>query len=128
MSDDESRWPETVMLRDTKLRDDHGGSGQRIYTTAGQGYPKARYIREDVALQKGSSVALYSVHESWLKWAINVAHLLRDPSEPDPIGSDELREFITRRVLRQNKTVATLTQRKYELLERLEKLTEERDR
>lgn len=128
MSDDETVWPETIMLRDTKLHDDQGGGGQRIYTTAGRGYPKVRYIREDVALRNGSSVALYSTYESWLKWAINVARLLSDPSEPEPVGTDELRAFITRRVVRQHKTIATLTQRKYELLERIEKLAEEKDR
>jgi hypothetical protein len=41
-------WPEYVMLRDTKLHDDMGGAGQRIYTTAGQGYEKIKYVRADL--------------------------------------------------------------------------------
>lgn len=42
-------WPEYVMLRDTKLHDDSGGLGQHIYTTAGAGYEKRKYILEAVA-------------------------------------------------------------------------------
>lgn len=42
-------WPEYVMLRDTKLHDDMGGLGQRIFTTAGAGYTKVKYVREDLA-------------------------------------------------------------------------------
>lgn len=37
------------MIRDTTLHDDIGGAGQRIYTTAGQGYEKREYIRSDLA-------------------------------------------------------------------------------
>ena len=42
-------WPERLMIRDTTLYDDIGGAGQRIYTTAGQGYEKREYVRADVA-------------------------------------------------------------------------------
>lgn len=42
-------FPERVSLRDTGLRDDLGGAGQRILTTAGQGYPKVTYVRADLA-------------------------------------------------------------------------------
>ena len=42
-------WPEYVMLRDTGLHDDSGGLGQHIYTTAGAGYEKRKYILEAVA-------------------------------------------------------------------------------
>lgn len=42
-------WPEYVMLRDTGLHDDAGGLGQRIYTTAGSGYKKRKYILEAAA-------------------------------------------------------------------------------
>lgn len=42
-------WPEYLMIRDTGLHDDQGGLGQRIYTTAGAGYKKVRYVREDLA-------------------------------------------------------------------------------
>lgn len=41
-------WPNRLELRDTKLHDDLGGSGQRIYTTAGQGYTKVMYVRSDI--------------------------------------------------------------------------------
>lgn len=41
-------WPDRLMIRDTQLHDDMGGAGQRIYTTAGQGYEKREYVRADV--------------------------------------------------------------------------------
>ena len=43
-----SIWPATLSIRDTQLFDDLGGAGQRIYTTAGQGYEKQEYIRGDL--------------------------------------------------------------------------------
>lgn len=43
-------WPEHLMIRDTGLADDMGGLGQRIFTTAGAGYIKKKYIREDLAI------------------------------------------------------------------------------
>ena len=42
-------FPKHIDVRDTKLNDDLGGLGQKIFTTAGQGYEKQRYIREDLA-------------------------------------------------------------------------------
>jgi hypothetical protein len=44
----EDGWPDYVMLRDTKLHDDMGGLGQRIFTTAGAGYKKVKYVRADL--------------------------------------------------------------------------------
>ena len=41
-------FPERLKLRDTGLHDDMGGAGQRIYTTAGNGYNKQEYIRADI--------------------------------------------------------------------------------
>jgi hypothetical protein len=41
-------WPNELMIRDTGLHDDMGGGGQRIYTTAGRGYQKVRYVRGDL--------------------------------------------------------------------------------
>jgi hypothetical protein len=41
----DGKWPDYVMLRDTGLHDDQGGLGQRIYTTAGAGYVKEKYVR-----------------------------------------------------------------------------------
>lgn len=41
-------WPQYVMLRDTELHDDMGGLGQRIYTTAGAGYHKEKYVHASV--------------------------------------------------------------------------------
>jgi hypothetical protein len=45
-------WPEYLDIRDTQLHDDMGGGGQRIYTTAGRGYEKRRYVRADVPLTR----------------------------------------------------------------------------
>lgn len=41
-------WPEYLMLRDTKIHDDSGGLGHRIYTTAGAGFEKRKYISADL--------------------------------------------------------------------------------
>ena len=41
-------FPDRLRIRDTRLYDDMGGAGQRIYTTAGQGYTKVEYIRADL--------------------------------------------------------------------------------
>lgn len=41
-------FPDYLMIRDTQLNDDAGGLGQRIYTTAGAGYAKVKYIRADL--------------------------------------------------------------------------------
>lgn len=37
-------WPPYLMIRDTGLHDDLSGGGQRIYTTAGRGYKKKKYV------------------------------------------------------------------------------------
>ena len=47
----DATWPERLRLRDTKLHDDIGGAGQRIFTTSGQGYEKKVYVRADVAFE-----------------------------------------------------------------------------
>ena len=44
----DSIFPESLMIRDTGLNDDLGGSGRRIYTTAGSGYDRVEYFRDDV--------------------------------------------------------------------------------
>ena len=49
MTDAPENMPETLLIRDTKLHDDLGGMGQRIYTTAGAGYKKTQYTRTDIA-------------------------------------------------------------------------------
>lgn len=49
---EQSDWPEELMLRDTGIHDDQGGLGQRIFTTAGAGYKKVKYVRADL-LQVG---------------------------------------------------------------------------
>ncbi len=41
-------FPERLRIRDTGIHDDMGGAGQRIYTTAGQGYTKVEYVRADL--------------------------------------------------------------------------------
>lgn len=47
-------WPDYLMIRDTALHDDLGGLGQRIYTTAGSGYEKMKYVRADLATRTAS--------------------------------------------------------------------------
>jgi hypothetical protein len=44
-----SIWPETLLIRDTKIYDDLGGGGKRIYTTTGNGYERKEYTRSDIA-------------------------------------------------------------------------------
>ncbi|MFD0132278.1 hypothetical protein ACFVHT_25555, partial [Bacillus subtilis] len=49
LADARDGWPEYLMVRDTGLADDMGGLGQRIFTTAGAGYVKQKYVRADLA-------------------------------------------------------------------------------
>jgi len=49
-----AQWPTRLRIRDTLLRDDIGGAGQRIYTTAGQGYEKREYVRGDLHEQQAA--------------------------------------------------------------------------
>lgn len=49
LADVRDGWPEYLMVRDTGLADDMGGLGQRIFTTAGAGYVKQKYVRADLA-------------------------------------------------------------------------------
>lgn len=51
----EQQWPEYLMLRDTGLSDDAGGLGQRIFTTAGAGYVKQKYIRADLVALRAAA-------------------------------------------------------------------------
>lgn len=55
----ETNWPKRVNLRDTKLHDDLGGAGQRIFTTAGQGYEKRVYVRADVACEMEEKAVMH---------------------------------------------------------------------
>ena len=48
MKNEHIGFPERLRLRDTRLHDDMGGAGQRIYTTAGQGYQKQEYVIGDI--------------------------------------------------------------------------------
>jgi hypothetical protein len=45
----ENIWPDTLKIRDCKIYDDLGGSGKRIYTTAGNGYERKEYTRSDIS-------------------------------------------------------------------------------
>jgi hypothetical protein len=45
-----NEWPPVLDIRDTQLNDDVSGGGQRIYTTAGSGYKRQRYVRADLAM------------------------------------------------------------------------------
>ena len=47
MSEHTPTFPAYLMIRDTGIFDDLGGLGQRIYTTAGAGYEKHKYVRAD---------------------------------------------------------------------------------
>jgi hypothetical protein len=53
----EGVWPDSLMIRDTQIHDDMGGLGQRIYTTAGAGYPKVKYVRADLVPEAGKQSA-----------------------------------------------------------------------
>lgn len=63
-------WPNALMIRDTGLHDDMGGGGQRIYTTAGRGYEKRRYVLDEWQLiataPKFSNVPIISATESYV--------------------------------------------------------------
>ena len=50
-------FPDRLRIRDTRLYDDMGGAGQRIYTTAGQGYRKVDYVRADLYDAQASEIA-----------------------------------------------------------------------
>ena len=50
-------WPAYLMIRDTKLNDDQGGQGQRIFTTAGSFYEKMKYVRADLVEAKKFTAA-----------------------------------------------------------------------
>ena len=45
-------FPDKIRVRDTGFYDDLGGMGQRILTTAGQGYEKITYVREDRIIER----------------------------------------------------------------------------
>lgn len=49
-------WPDYLMIRDTGVHDDAGGLGQHIFTTAGAGYEKVKYVRADLAHLHGEAV------------------------------------------------------------------------
>ena len=46
------KWPERLSIRDTKIYDDLGGLGQRIFTTAGAAYEKHTYYSEEYVSAK----------------------------------------------------------------------------
>mgnify|MGYP003575130309 CR=1 FL=1 len=72
-------WPEYLMIRDTGLHDDQGGLGQRIYTTAGAGYKKVRYVREDLASAPAPASGRVDAATPSARW--------RAEGKPDPHGS-----------------------------------------
>jgi hypothetical protein len=90
MSDKESIWPAQLHLRDTGIHDDLGGGGQRIYTTAGQGYEKRPYV-----LAEGMKLSLEHGHVcirdevGWLLWSAEVSAIPDEgaPVELKPRGS-----------------------------------------
>ena len=56
LPDDQYVWPDRLQIRDTKLHDDLGDGGQRIYTTAGRGHETREYLRADVVREGGSLI------------------------------------------------------------------------
>lgn len=70
----DSEWPEYVMLRDTKLHDDMGGLGQRIFTTAGAGYEKKKYIRADLAAPPPPAEQASGEFDEWFDAAYEKAN------------------------------------------------------
>jgi hypothetical protein len=55
-------FPGTLRIRDTRIYDDIGGGGQRIYTTAGQGYTKVGYIRADLVAERDAEIERLRAH------------------------------------------------------------------
>jgi anti-sigma factor RsiW len=97
-------WPEYVMLRDTKLHDDMGGAGQRIYTTAGQGYEKIKYVRADL-LEAARAPLLERITAlenkcallaaSWQKAEDELEEAVRDlTEEPHPLAIEQYRRMV----------------------------------
>ena len=50
------KWPERLSIRDTKIYDDLGGLGQRIFTTAGAAYEKHTYYSEEYVSAKQARI------------------------------------------------------------------------
>ena len=57
LTEPEFIWPESLMLRDTKIIQEEDGTGP-IYTTTGRGYEKHKYINSDIAVKKAEYDAL----------------------------------------------------------------------
>lgn len=73
----EQQWPEYLMLRDTGLYDDAGGLGQQIFTTAGAGYVKQKYIRADLATQPAAAQEAAATVESFTNGSYHRNYKLR---------------------------------------------------
>ena len=80
-------WPEKLRIRDTQLHDDMGGGGQRIYTTAGQGYEKREYIRADALEAKDKRIAELEAE----KYVIVSGDSLRQDNEALKADNERLR-------------------------------------
>ena len=93
MSDTE--WPERLRLRNTRLRDDLGGAGQRIFTTAGQGYEKKVYVRADVASEMEEKAVMRFAVTLRHKWKVQgldeMNAFLRDVAEGNAHIKEELK-------------------------------------
>ena len=81
-------WPDKLRIRDTQLHDDIGGAGQRIYTTAGQGYEKREYIRADlVTAEIEQSQAIVKAAKELFRWHCMVEGGIVPDNAWTPLGN-----------------------------------------
>lgn len=74
MTAPERIWPDSLMIRDTLIHDDSGGSGRRIYTTAGNGYERTKYVHERLyTAQQETIAALVEALEVMVQEAVELA-------------------------------------------------------
>jgi hypothetical protein len=73
----ENIWPDTLKIRDCKIYDDLGGSGKRIYTTAGNGYERKEYTRTDISQARYNKLERQAVNltEAQMQWEARIAEL-----------------------------------------------------
>lgn len=74
-------WPDRLRIRDTRLHDDRGGAGQRIYTTAGQGYEKREYVRGDLYERCSTEVSVLRAYYE--------AIMSHYPDDPEALAAEK---------------------------------------
>ena len=108
---DNTVWPDSLMIRDTKLYDDLGGMGQRIYTTAGNGYKKQKYVRADRIEAQALEIAAMKIQLRMKAPKLDVSDLEAE--------IDRLRAAVT--------ALAAIVQRDRELIGECDEYRSERD-